>query len=540
VAVLCALVGGLAGVAFASAAPAADTADTAAADRAADAAAGARLPNLPVYTAAEVAAHKQASSRIWVSFREGVYDVTDFVAMHPGGNKILLAAGGPVDAFWSVYAQHRHAHVYELLEKHRIGNLAEADVAAARAKEAAATASGASSDPYGREPLRHPALIPRSAKPFNAEPPAQLLADSYITPTELFFVRNHLPVPDIDPATYALEISGPGIPEGAPVRLSLHDLQTKFPQHTVVTALQCAGNRRQAMTDSKATRGLGWGVAAMANAEWRGPLMRDVLLYAGLREEDVGRGLNHLQFEGLDRDPVASTVYAASIPADKGFDPRGEAILALELNGAPITRDHGYPVRAVVPGIVGARQVKWLGKIVASAQESDSLWQVKDYKAFPPTMDWDTVDFMSMPAIQDMPVASAICEPAEGTALLPGARQVSVKGWAWSGGGRAITRVDVSADGGKTWVVADIVAAPEDPTPSQTRHWGWSLWQADVPLPAPAAEGDGAVQLVCKAMDVACNTQPEEALAIWNFRGLANNSWHRVNVTVPPASTKMA
>jgi sulfite oxidase len=106
--------------------------------------------------------------------------------------------------------------------------------------------------------------------------------------------------------------------------------------------------------------------------------------------------------------------------------------------------------------------------------------------------------------------------------------QVMVKGWAWSGGGRAITRVDVTPDGGKSWVVADITDKPADPSPSQTRSWGWTLWTAFVPVP----EGSQEVQLAVRAVDVACNTQPEHPLSIWNYRGLANNAWHRVNVKV--------
>ena len=62
--------------------------------------------------------------------------------------------------------------------------------------------------------------------------------------------------------------------------------------------------------------------------------------------------------------------------------------------------DHGFPLRAIVPGVVGARQVKWLGRVVAAHDECDSIWQAKDYKAFAPGTEWDTVDFASMPAIQ--------------------------------------------------------------------------------------------------------------------------------------------
>lgn len=414
--------------------------------------------------------------------------------------------------------------------------------------EAVAASAASATDPFGKDPARHPSFIVRSAKPYNGEPPATLLTDSYITPTDLLFVRNHLPVPDIQEKDYSLQILRP---DGSTAAVFTLEQLRAFPQTSVVSALTCAGNRRGDMNAAKAVRGLAWGVGAMGNTEWRGPRLRDVLLAAGVKEEEVGKTIQHLHFEGLDSDPVAGTVYAASIPADTGMDARGDCLLALEMNGAPLTRDHGFPVRVVVPGVTGARQVKWLGRIVLSQEESSSLWQQKDYKAFPPTMDWDTVDFNAMPPIQEMPVTSAICEPAEGAAVAlselpdvaaggaaaaagPVQKELTVKGYAYSGGGRAITRVDVSADGGKTWHVADLQDEQEDGTPSRSRHWGWTLWRADVPLALPAtAAGAGAgaeLELVCRAMDNSCNTQPESAASIWNYRGLVNNSYHRVKV----------
>lgn len=83
---------------------------------------------------------------------------------------------------------------------------------------------------------------------------------------------------------------------------------------------------------------------------------------------------------GLDTDPATKVTYGASIPIEIGLDPRQECILAYEMNGEPLPRDHGYPVRAVAPGIVGARNVKWVTKVVASESESDSHWQQNDYK----------------------------------------------------------------------------------------------------------------------------------------------------------------
>ena len=123
--------------------------------------------------------------------------------------------------------------------------------------------------------------------------------------------------------------------------------------------------------------------------------------------------------------------------------------LAFEMNGKELTRDHGYPLRVLVPGVAACRSVKWLKSIEAHAEESTSFWQQNDYKSFSPNVDWDNVDWTSSPAIQNMPVTSAITEPAPGRVHeVPrdgdDDLRVPVKGYAWSGGGNGIVRVDVS------------------------------------------------------------------------------------------------
>ena len=121
--------------------------------------------------------------------------------------------------------------------------------------------------------------------------------------------------------------------------------------------------------------------------------------------------------------------------------------------------------------------------------------------------------------MQDLPVNSAI------THVDVDGREASARGWAWSGGGRAIARVDVSGDGGRTWTVADITYRPRDESPSGTASFGWTLWEAGgVPLPAEGA------QLAVKAMDVSLNQQPADFEPQWNWRGVAGNAWHRVPV----------
>jgi sulfite oxidase len=149
------------------------------------------------------------------------------------------------------------------------------------------------------------------------------------------------------------------------------------------------------------------------------------------------------------------------------------------MNGQEIPLDHGFPLRLIAPGIVGARNVKWLSRIVLSDEESHSHWQRKDYKSFSPNINWDNVDFESAPSIQELPVQSAICDPIDGKVVdIEGKKSVKLRGYAWSGGGRKIIRVDVSADNGKNWITADL---QQEDTPLN-RTYSWSLWQVLNPI----------------------------------------------------------
>ncbi|KAL0978266.1 hypothetical protein UPYG_G00168180 [Umbra pygmaea] len=477
-------------------------------------------PSMPTYTQEEVTKHCSIEKGVWVTYKGSVYDITEFVSLHPGGNKILLAAGGALEPFWALYAVHRQDHVLDILSEYKVGELSAED----RLKQQ----SVKSLDPYSTDPVRHPALRVNSLKPFNAEPPPEILSDHYITPSDIFFKRNHLPVPQVDPEVYRLHVDG--VPGVEPLVFSLEELKTRFPKHTVTATLQCAGNRRSEMNRVKPVKGLSWGIAAISNATWTGAKLRDVLLAAGFRPE-MSEQAFHVQFEGLDRD-VTGTSYGASIPLNKAFSEDGDVLLAYQMNGEDLPADHGYPVRVVVPGTVGARNVKWLGKITVSKEESSSHWQQNDYKGFSPATDWDTVDFKSAPSIQELPIQSAITQPAEGTLFDRGAGEVTVKGYAWSGGGREVVRVDVSLDGGQSWQVAQLQSGEKGhvpaPSPQPGRAWAWKLWELTAPLPPGAQE----LEIVCKAVDNSYNTQPDTVPPIWNLRGVLSNAWHRVKVTV--------
>ncbi|XP_036774196.2 zinc finger protein Eos isoform X2 [Manis pentadactyla] len=193
-----------------------------------------------IYSREEVRSHSSPETRIWVTLGREVFDVTEFVHLHPGGpSKLMLAAGGPLEPFWALYAVHDQSHVREILAQYKIGELSPEDKPPSTLK---------TSDPYADDPIRHPALKVNSQHPFNAEPPSELLTESYITPNPIFFTRNHLPVPNLDPDTYRLLVVGP--PGGQSLSLSLDDLH-QFPKHEITVTLQCAGNRRSEMTQFK-------------------------------------------------------------------------------------------------------------------------------------------------------------------------------------------------------------------------------------------------------------------------------------------------
>ena len=479
---------------------------------------------LPTFTKAEVAKHNSLESgdkRVWVIFRGAVYDITEFIQNHPGGlDKILTAAGGSVEPFWALYRQHVQAgaagaapvpkdHVTEILAPLQIGWLDPAEAAAA-----AATRSD--DDPYRHEPERHPALRLLSETPCSAETPAHLIGDAYLTPNALWYVRNHHPVPKLDADAFTLEVSGPGDATQTKT-YSIKQLR-EMPSTTVTASMQCGGNRRGELNSVRKTSGNAWGIGAMSTAKFKGVRLRDVLLDAGVT---AGPDVAHVQFEGVDGTK-------ASVPVEKALSMAGDTLLAYEMNGEELPADHGYPLRVVVPGHVGVRNIKWVNRIVASSEEADGVWQRgMAYKSFGPDItSLDNIDIAKYAPIQEMPVQSAIFSPLPNAKCVDGAGStIDVKGFAWSGGGRGIVRVDVSADNGKTWTTAQLGEGAEQPL---HRAWAWTFWEAEVPV----AEGfDGkSTTLVCKAIDAAHNSQPDSVAGVWNLRGLANNAWHRVPV----------
>lgn len=354
-------------------------------------------------------------------------------------------------------------------------------------------------------PERKARLIVHGDAPYNAEPPLAQLRAVYRTAADDFYVRSHGDLPEIDADGYRLTVDG-AIPTA--LELSLHGLQTRFPQVTVTATMQCAGNRRADMRAVAPVSGDPWDGGAIGTADWTGVRLGDVLREAGIAE---GADL-HVAFES--HDTVEGHPYGASIPLAKALAP--ETLLAFAMNGAPLLPEHGFPLRAVVPGFAGVRSPKWLKRITVQDRPSDNPIQADDYKLFPADVTAATADPARGHTINTMPLNAVICEPARGASLTAGANRIS--GYAVSGD-RAVVRVDISGDGGRTWAQAALEHDAGAP-------FAWTFWVIDLDLPA------GEHELAVRAWDEAGQTQPAAPDDTWNYKGYLSASWHRVRVTV--------
>ena len=354
-----------------------------------------------------------------------------------------------------------------------------------------------------------PRLIVHSDHPRNAEPPLDRLCAAAITPQRDFYVRCHGDVPQLDAARHRLRVGGL---VATPLDLSMAELRERFPPRTTVAVLQCAGNRRAHMRRVRPVSGDPWAGGAIGNAQWSGVALADVLRAAGA---GTGEDL-HVVFTCCDACEVDGERfrYEASIPMAKALSP--EVLLAFEMNGAPLAPEHGFPLRAVVPGYAGVRSPKWLASITVQDKPSSGHVPARDYKLFPPDVAKETADWDKGTTIYAMPLTAAICEPAAHAGLAAGA--VTLRGYAVASG-RAVARVDVSADGGRTWGQAALEHDAGAP-------WSWTLWQATLDL-AP-----GEHELAVRAWDSAGQTQPALPDDTWNFKGYLSAAWHRIPVTV--------
>ncbi|KAI0482878.1 hypothetical protein GGR56DRAFT_212447 [Xylariaceae sp. FL0804] len=391
-----------------------------------------------------------------------------------------------------------------------------------------------------RHVVRDPRLIRLTGvHPFNAEAPlSDLFGEGFLTTPDLHYVRNHGAVPEVhDREVMDWELTIEGMVDN-PIRMNLAQLMRDYEQVTYPVTLVCAGNRRKEQNVARKTKGFSWGAAGLSTALWTGTVIGDLLKAAKPK-----RGAKYVCFEGADKLP--NGCYGTSIKLNWAMDPNMGVMVAHKMNGAALTPDHGKPLRVIVPGQIGGRSVKWLKRIIVTKEPSDNWYHIYDNRVLPTTVDpemsanlpdtWKDERY----AIYDLNTNSATCCPAhdERVRIDKGTENYNVKGYAYAGGGRRVTRVEVTLDKGKTWILANI-SYPEDRyrlAPENEEVFGgrldmdwrescfcWCFWDLKVPLSLLQASDD----MMVRAMDDSMMVQPRDMY--WSVLGMMNNPWYRI------------
>jgi len=352
-------------------------------------------------------------------------------------------------------------------------------------------------------------MVVHEADPYNAEPPRGALAEGVLTRADAFYSRNHGPIPLVDGHTWRLTVDGLVERE---LSLSLAELQHRFEPRTLVATLQCAGNRRAGLIEVRDIPGEHpWGPCATSTAEWAGVALADVLTAAGVSSDAL-----HVAFSAPDVSQSADPVqpYGSSIGVGKAFG--AEVLLAWAMNRQPLPRVHGAPVRVVVPGYIGARSVKWVDRVTAQKRPSDSYFQATAYRLLPDGADTDAAGPGDGLSLGSVALNADFLRPDNDATVAAGLTEVT--GYAFAGDDRGVTRVDVSIDGGHSWVQADL--------DEQVSPWAWRHWRTKLDLPA------GDVEITARAWDTSAAAQPELPEHLWNPKGYVNNSWPHIHLTV--------
>ena len=350
------------------------------------------------------------------------------------------------------------------------------------------------------EPAASTDLITRQETPYNAEPALPELIEKWLTPVNRFFVRSHGNVPALTSQDLAVTVEG--LVE-KPLTLTLAELIKGFAAASTTATVTCAGNRRREFAAVKKVGGVQWDAGAIGNAEWSGVRLADVLKSAGVKP-----GARHVWFEGKDQitEKEKSFPFGGSIPIEKALaeSATGSTLLATQMNGEPLTPAHGFPLRAIVPGFIGARSVKWLHKITVADRPSPNHFVADVYKL---VAEENAEVIAKTSPIYEFTLNSAICE-ASATG-----NQAAVKGFALTNGsvGRRVSKVEVSADDGQTWITAKMT--------SPVRDFCWILWSAEIQLTEKSSH------LLVRATDSSGEAQPRQMP--WNYKGYQYNGWHQ-------------
>jgi nitrate reductase (NAD(P)H) len=395
---------------------------------------------------------------------------------------------------------------------------------------------------------RDPRLIRLTGvHPFNVEAPLSALYDEgFLTTKDLHYVRNHGPVPKVeDGEVMSWEFVVEGLVEN-PLRLTLRDLLSDFEQLTYPITLVCAGNRRKEQNVVRKTKGFSWGAAGLSTALWTGVALDELL-----RRAVPKRGARFVCFEGADKLP--NGYYGTSVKLSWAMDRERGMMVAHKMNGEGLAPDHGRPLRIVIPGQIGGRSVKWLRRITVTSMPSDNWYHIYDNRVLPTMITPEAS--ASLPdtwkderyAIYDLNTNSATVYPAhDETVGLDADKETSrykVRGYAYAGGGKRISRVEVTLDRGRSWRLADI-EYPEDSyrlAPEGDNLYGgrldlqgreacycWCFWNTSIAL----SELEAAEDVMVRVMDDSMMVQPRDMY--WSVLGMMNNPWYRVVIHHEP------
>jgi DMSO/TMAO reductase YedYZ molybdopterin-dependent catalytic subunit len=325
-------------------------------------------------------------------------------------------------------------------------------------------------------------MITREKEPPNLEMPFSAL-DSFVTPSERFYVRCHFPIPKINERDWRLKVEGK---VARPFEVTMDDLR-QMPTQTITVTLECAGNSRTFLVPK--VKGVQWELGAVGNAEWTGVRLREVLQRAGMTNE-----AREIILEGADNGTIAEPPrpagkinFARSLPVEKAMD---DVLLAHSMNGRPLTAAHGSPLRAIVPGWYAMASIKWLQRIIVTSGPFNGYYQTVDYAC------WQRREGGPvLVPLTTMQVKAEIAHPENNEVIRANGKYL-VNGAAWTTE-EAISKVEVSCDGGKSWSEANLKGAPIKNA--------WRLWEFEWQTPAP-----GNYTLMARATDSCGRMQPME------------------------------
>lgn len=361
---------------------------------------------------------------------------------------------------------------------------------------------------HGQEPLTIPGkgpMLVHNDRPEDLETPGSAF-QSWLTPNHLFFVRQHIPRPQIEAGSFQIQFSGR---VAKPMAINLADLR-KLPQQQVAATLECTGNARGLFRPR--VPGIQWGRGAIGNAEWSGPRLSDVLKMAG-----ADLNAQYVTTNAADNGVAKTPDFIRSLPMKKALHPA--TLLALGMNGAPLPELHGFPLRLIVPGWDGTSWVKWVNSVSIDNEADKGFFMNPAYRfpkhPGPPGLPAKPAD---LEVIEGMPVQSFIMSHTEGAKVPKTAATLS--GIAMAGEER-VMRVEVSTDSGRSWKNAEL--SP------QNLPFAWRLWS--MPWTPPDY---GYYTVMSRATDSTGRIQP--IVATWNPSGYLYNAIDQVGITVESAS----